>query len=321
MAPARSIGRRPVPGTQRTASVFGLVVDPPLVAPPAADRQFVALLRKARGEGVTVFDVSGGAHPVRAERLLAAAFPDFDPELLIIAPGTGRGSSRRDRPAGAPSDAPDHRKDLASNLAASRRHLAPQVPGILEWSTEAGGPDEMDAVRTSLEELRDSGEVAGWLERLASDRPTLPERLARDRPRLFSTELSVLEAGLFARIGAVRNSYGFGGFVRDPFAGGRLDGTRFDSSVAGRAPMGGPVDVRALREEFAPVLRLGFLALPHRRTLAQASLQFLLSGGWVTSILLPVPRPERWEEIFGTGAAEPLSEEELQRLGALGTSE
>jgi aryl-alcohol dehydrogenase-like predicted oxidoreductase len=317
MTGGRAVGRRAVPGTPRTASVFGLALDPPAVAPPEADRQLVALLRKARAEGVTVFDVSGSAHRPHAERLIATAFPHFDPELLVIVTGEVPGAGYAD-PSGrsAPSSpAPDVAETLSKSLAQSRRRLSPQVPGILEGRVDTGEADGGAAAGRTLAGLASSQELVGWMPRLAPDRSAFSEGVSHEASHLFSTELSLLEPSLATSVDELFEAREFGVFARDPFAGGRLDGTRFAASVVDRALPGRPLDLRALRAEFDPVLRLGFLSLPHRRTLAQAALQFLLSRAWVTSILLPIPRPERWEEIFGAEEVEPLTGEELRRLG------
>jgi aryl-alcohol dehydrogenase-like predicted oxidoreductase len=81
------------------------------------------------------------------------------------------------------------------------------------------------------------------------------------------------------------------------------------------APEARPADMRRLRREFEPVLRLGFLTEGGRRTLAQAALRFVLRWPWVVTCVIPLPPPERFEEILGFGSAPEISDEELARLG------
>ena len=319
MGEASRTEQRILPGTPRSCSVLGFVVSPPSTGAPDADRQVVALLRKARSEGVTVFDVSGEAPAGRAQRLVAAAFPEFDPELvLLVGGGLSRPPATRESSASKSPEGEGPLAGLRASLAESRRRLSPQVPGILEWTLDTAPSEEIATVVASLETLRSSGDVAGWSLRLPPEPSVVSSQLGRWRPKLLSTEVSLLDPSFASFLDAEAPAAGFGVFVRNPFAGGLLDGTRFSSTLADRPPRSGPIDVRALRAEFDPVLRLGFLSGKHRRTLAQAALQYLLPRTWVTSVLLPLPRPERWEELFGAAATPPLSAEEFARVEAGG---
>jgi aryl-alcohol dehydrogenase-like predicted oxidoreductase len=311
MSPERSIARREVPGTRLRASILGIAVDPPPVASPDSDRRFVALLRKARTEGVTVFDV---ANP-RAERLVAMAFPEHDPELLVIVAGGPAVVSEGERSGSSPKALEAVRRPVANSppLDPGHRRLAPQIPGVVEWSVDeieerptAPGPVAQEASGPSSD--------GAWSLRLPPVRETISELLNRYRPKLISTELSLLAPDLTAYVGAEAEARGLGVFVRDPFASGLLDGSRFSATLSSRTPRSGPADVRALRAEFEPVLQLGFLSAGARRTLPQSALQYLLARGWVTSVIVPLPRPERWGDVFGAPAAPPLTAAEIARV-------
>ncbi|MGD0250452.1 MAG: hypothetical protein ABSB97_06155, partial [Thermoplasmata archaeon] len=245
MTGERTVGRRSVPGTDRTASVLGVSVELPPIAPPEADRQLVALLRKARGEGVTVFDVGGSNSPARAEHLVATAFPQHDPELLIIVRGA-LPTSHMPRPSATTMPVPADPRvldGLRTRLTKSRARLAPQTPGILEWGVDEANPEELSLILPALESLRSAGEVTGWSLRLRPDREALGAHLAHDRPKLISTELSLLDPLLTAYLEAQAGTAEFGAFVRGPFAGGLLDGTRFTSALSDRSPRSAPIDV------------------------------------------------------------------------------
>ena len=311
--PLPPIGRRGVPGTSRTLSAVTISVDPPPVAPPAADARTVALLRRARERGVTTFDVAGARFPLRAERLIATAFPSPDPELGVI---VGRSIESLAEERGPDDDrgwGGSLAIALASSLDQSRRRLAPVPVAIVEWSPGAEGSTtgpEVPGERPRIE-----GETKPeplWAIRLSSRTTTLP----RDPhpPALFVGEFSLLDDGvapLFDSPGAVP---GASLVARNPFGDGRLDGSRFAAVSTPGAPGQGPVDVRHLHEEFDPILRLGFLTAGRRRTLAQAALWFVLRWPWVVTCVIPLPPPERFEEVLGFAASPPLVDDELDRL-------
>ena len=131
---------------------------------------------------------------------------------------------------------------------------------------------------------------------------------------VVSTELSLLDAPLPTPLATSANPRPPGVIVRDPFAGGRLDGTLLRDTMGERRPGRPPRDVRELREEFAPVLLLGFLTRARTRTLAQAAVRYLLQCPGPLSVLLPPPAPDRWEEVMGVLGTPPLDKEELARL-------
>jgi aryl-alcohol dehydrogenase-like predicted oxidoreductase len=144
--------------------------------------------------------------------------------------------------------------------------------------------------------------------------PTVPA----DRPALLSGSFSLLELGLLSPL-AERSTQGpIGFFARDPLGSGRLDGSRFDRSLANRRPEAGPVDVGVLRREFAPVLELDFLTEGGRRTLAQASLGFVLRWPWTCATIVPLPSPERLNDLLAADQAPAITDAEADRVLALG---
>jgi aryl-alcohol dehydrogenase-like predicted oxidoreductase len=95
--------------------------------------------------------------------------------------------------------------------------------------------------------------------------------------------------------------------ITDPFADGLFDGQFLNSG--GSSPIApGLSDGESLRQRFAPVLRFGFLPVARRRTLAQASLLYLLSIPRVVSVIVPLDSPE--------GLAQGLALPEVPRLTA-----
>jgi aryl-alcohol dehydrogenase-like predicted oxidoreductase len=308
-----SIPRRQVLGSDVRLSALTVSVDPPLVAPPAADDRMVALLRRARTRGVATFDVATARFPPRAERLIARAFPDPDPEISAIVVRSVDSLARERTPDDQPVAAENPESALALSLDRSRRRLDPVPVSIVEWEVEPLRPNEdrsggMGGVPSIP---LPSGTL--WALRLLPGVAGLPKETPS--PPLFSGPLSLLEPDLVAGFEDETTPQNTSLIARDPFGSGRLDGSRFASRAGLSGPTAGPVDVRRLHEEFDPVLRLGFLTEHHRRTLAQAALQFVLHWGWVATVVVPLPDPERFDEVLGFGTQAPISPEELARLG------
>jgi aryl-alcohol dehydrogenase-like predicted oxidoreductase len=307
------IERRAVKGTARSLSVLSISVDPPAVAPPAADARTVALLRRSRERGVTTFDVAGARFPERAERLIASAFPTADPKLEVI---VGRSiESLRAAPGSDREHTPDATilSALNDSLEQSRRRLAPAPVSILEWTSESG--DRSDGAgggaAPSLTGVNAPGLL--WVVRLPPAASGLPSTTSR--PPLFAGSLSILENKVALLFERPERDPAAGLIARDPFANGRLDGSRFPAGGMPGGPGERPLDLRQLHHEFDPILRLGFLTEGRRRTLAQAALRFVLGWPWVVTSVVPLPSPERFDEILGYGSTPPLSEGELTRLG------
>jgi aryl-alcohol dehydrogenase-like predicted oxidoreductase len=315
------IGRRPIPGTSATASVLGIAVGARTTASPVVDGGMVATaLRRARERGVTTFDLAHGGSLPRAQRWVAAAFPQRDPELLFI---VGRSwprmeELRRGIP-GRTADSTGLVQELEVGLAEEARRLDRHGPVLVDFDAGEAPAEAFQDATAVLERHRKEGLIAGW----SLHRPAALEAHVDfpDTPSAFCVELSLLHRSALSRL-AERASRGtLGALVRNPFAEGRLDGTRFAATLTERGPPSAPLDVRSLHAEFDPILGLGFLTEGRRRTLAQAAVQFLTLRPWVSTVLVPLPRPERWEEILGAASAPPLDPAEMARLGEPSTDE
>ncbi len=314
MSEERAVTRRRVPGTTVDTSVLGVDLDGRALGSTGDDERNVAVLRKARSFGMTTFAVGEGAAGARAERLLALALPNPDPELLIIARRSlGPLASERSR-ASAGSDLEER---LRASLAESSERLSPHSIGLLEWRNGADAREDVDVV-PALERMRSNGLIVDVL----TPATRAIELWARPNddatgPTLVVGPLSLLDVSLVPAVRARADVRPVGVFVRDPLAEGRLDGSRFDRTVAERGPGTPPPTLRELQREFAPVLELGFLSSGRRRTLLQASVQFVAAWPWVCSMLVPLPRPERLGELADATVSPQLSEEEVARVLAL----
>ncbi|MGA8302320.1 MAG: aldo/keto reductase [Thermoplasmata archaeon] len=312
------ISRRPVPGTVQSASSIGFRIDVPFTAPPSADQRAIALLAQARSFGVTTFDVAPGTGSGRAERLIAAAFPTADPDLLVLV-GRSLASLASDGTSDHPPSDGAFVERLRSSILDSTNRLHPQGVGLLEWRQDPDSSVRLREVIDALDRLRSEGAVGGWVLHVppnGSLTGAAPDEIGK-RVTLLSGAFSPLDRRLLFPI-SERASEGPTGFLaRDPFGSGRLDGTRFAGSATHRRPDVRPDSVRELQREFDPVLRLGFLTEGRRRTLAQAALRFVLHWPWVCSCIVPIPSPERMDELTLTESTPPLSEGEVDRILAL----
>ncbi|MGP8159037.1 MAG: hypothetical protein ACLPWO_05465 [Thermoplasmata archaeon] len=310
--PGPTISRRPVPGTERFFSAVAVSVDPPAVAPPSADARTVTLLRRARERGVTTFDVATARFPERAERLIAAAFPASDPDLEVIV-GRSGDSLARERSARGPSrPIEDLEAALEESLEQSGRRLAPAPVSVVEWTPETGGSPADAHEPTPLPPIPSGRADLLWAVRLLSP-PTAPPNTGRS-PALFAGELSLLDRELVSGFDPANKKLEASVIARNPFSNGRLDGSRFAAAAMLAGPGAGPIDLRRLRADFEPVLALGFLTKTRRRTLAQAALRFVLGWPWVVTSVIPLPTPERFEEILGFESSPPFSDDERAQL-------
>ncbi len=308
-SPFAALGRRSPPGAAWSFSAIGWDLGSGAAGRGATDRlPSVALLRRARGQGVTTFDLGRSRPSEMVETLLGEAFPDPDDELVTIlphrAPPSAPGESARSRDRSL--------TELRADLGAARHRLRGAGQLVIDWqkgdpAVPTPGPSSEEAAV-----LRNELAVLGW---------TVPGNVPGgvQPPALGCGPISLLES-------SVPRALGFGAptgtawIARDPLAGGRLDGTAFARPVLGPRSPGPPTSLRALEAEFAAVRPFGFLTAGTGRTLAQAALRFALAWPWVVTVSVPFPSPDRLAEIAGTVNAPPLSATELDRVLSLAPS-
>jgi len=308
-----TIEGRPLPGTTRWASGIGLSLALPTGPAPGAERQLATLARHARSRGVTVFEIGEGSVGARVERTLAAAFPAPDPELLLIGRRTGPTGESPPVPRGGGTGASPS-ESLRRSIEESGRRLAPHRLGLVIWEPTGEGTGSPAAIAGELEDLRRSGDILGAVRCVAPAADGEVVLDPPDGPALFAGALSPLDHRLVGPLAGRSARAPTGFFALDPMAAGRLDGRRLIAAASERRPEAGPVSVRDLHREFDPVLRLGFLTQGGRRTLAQAAIGFALHWPWVTSVLVPLPSPERLEEVLSAGSVPPITDADADRI-------
>ncbi len=301
-SPALSMPRRPLPRRGPTVSLLGFVVEPMGPAGAASDRAMIERLRQARNSGVTLFDTAGSREPARARALVAAAFPQPDPDLVVMLAGPEETDPLR----------------LPSRPRRLSETSSPPPAGPISFSTitevgplRARDPVASDAMPPATPIAPDSPRAV----RLEPGAESLPQPVPSG---LYVGPFSLLDLRLSALFEGDPGGQPVGLIARDPFAGGRLDGSRFAGGWLELGPSAAPHPLRSLSGEFEPVLRLGFLTAHRTRTLAQAALQYIAIHRWVVSILAPLPPAERLEELLSSFSRPALTPEDLARVAGAG---
>jgi aryl-alcohol dehydrogenase-like predicted oxidoreductase len=303
-----SIPRRAPPGGL-ALSLLGMTVVPAPVPGASGDLAVLQRLRRARAAGVTTFDVAGSAEPARAERLLGQAFPEPDPDLVVIVGRRLEDLVRRDdRDRKDPLGGDGARDRLLRSLEDSRHRLSPLAIRLVEWTGEV--PEDL----SSNDALGADGSAPRFVHRIGSGAPPPSSQEPSRGAQWFSGPLSLLDAARAGPLEALARERPVAFLARDVMAGGRLDGTHGTTSMVDRGPGAEPPRLRDLEVEFAPVLRLAYLTERRTRTLGQAAVQFATHWPWVASALVPLPTADRLDEILGSFTADPLSEAELAQV-------
>ena len=271
----------------------------------------VEALRRARALGITTFDTVDSPDRSLAEVCLARAFPRGDPSIVVLTP------MGAEPPRPMVSTAIERRAPRAPNL---RADLAPQhgaTHDLFRRLYEVDLPEAGPFGPPSSPAAPASGPAR--VEEIVVLRCRSPEDIAeasrRSPPWVLSGTFSLLDRTLSDAASRVLGA-GFTWIARDTFAGGRLDGSRFVPPTPGTWRTA-PRSLRDLEAEVGTITRLDFLARSKRRTLAQAALHFVHGHPWVATMCIPIPAPERWNEILGFGSSPPLEEEERARADAL----
>ncbi len=313
------ISRRSVAGTSRSSSALGFRLGLPFPAAPSSLEREVVLLRAARRRGISTFEIGGGAGGPAAERALSRAFPEPDPELLVIVRRSLRSLTAGGASATGASKALDLPGQLLASIEESSGRLRPHRVDLVRWSDGDASAAVAGAARTALRALQEEGRIVGWIEELGGGPgPGSLSTGGEPHSALCAGPLSLLAPGAVAPLAERARREPIGFFADDPLADGHLDGSRFRPVPVGDGPGRGPASISELEREARPVLQLAFLTAGTGRTLAQAAIEFALRWPWVTCAVLPVPAPERLGEIADSERAPPLQDAEVERIFALG---
>ncbi|MGI0140364.1 MAG: aldo/keto reductase [Thermoplasmata archaeon] len=251
-------------------------------------------LERARDAGIDLFDLTGvsGGSPIEQEieQILAEEVPG----ATVVSGRSMEGISR----------GPNRAAGLESALAASLSDEvgSAQLTRLIEWRSDGDGDHDERAVE-ALKKLTTAQRIRGWGWRLAGRTSEAPEGAS-----FVSGPLSLIEPALLHRPGVELIPF----LARDPFAGGHLDGTRFDQATSPLVRRTAPMPLREIQRDLADVIALAPLASGRGRTLAQAALRWVVDAREVTAVLAPLPPPERLQELLAFPSVPPLSPAEQE---------
>ncbi len=288
------------PGTRAPVSALGWELGPH----DLRNRDSLeTLLRRSVDRGINLL-AWRGAGGVVAERPLweSGVLANLDAYLVLV-------RSIRDLPRTSlgVSDPDAWQASLAATLPPRRGSGRTSLKLWIEWDPAADGGENLAGVAQGLERLVTSGAIQGWGAPISAW-PRFAS--VADVPKFASGTLSLLEQG--ARPEVVLGGIPF--LARNVLAGGRLAGLGPSSGPSPERAPGGPLPIRTLAEEMAPVLRFGFLAIRGRRTLGQAAIRWVLDQPGVDAALVSIPPPERLAELAGWEETPPLTIEEAHRV-------
>jgi len=309
-----TVPQRPAPGGAYRLSAVTISLAGPAAASPAVTSLAIPLLRKARALGVTSFDLSDAPFPALAEQTIARAFPEEDPDLVVIIgwPALPGEDGRARIPVGIATHSVESR-EVGPAIEESLLRLGGRRRVVVDWNPARTGPGGATVVPGPLERLRSDGRIVDVAVRLRPDAGVRPA----DVTGLCSGSLSLLDLALVNEVRRAATPSGFALLARDVFAGGALDGTLLGGPFSGRGPAGPPAPLAALHARLDPILRLGFLTRGRSRTLAQAALQFALHWPWVLTAVVPLPSPERLETVLRMPSGPGLNDTELAEIGVV----
>ena len=268
--------RRRWPGTRIECSRLGWRVSSKELSRPS---WLAPTLARSWERGVDLLDASPLAgNPAHEARLWSALprGPAWGRVLVGRTLGEGGGSERADRSLEGLRDRLPPGWEIWVALGNRDRHTAP---------TES----EIDRIASLVADGHLDG--WGWSEPVGSDVPP-----GRPDPGFAIASFSWSEPPPEPPRSRERTAW----IASDLGAEGLRHGTELAGPLrlSPGAPGGGPTPLRELRRELDPILALQGLVVPHRRTLAQAALQWASSHPEWDAILFPLPAPERLEEIL-----------------------
>jgi len=222
------------------------------------------------------------AAPARAARLTdAIRRADRPPRFVVLVAPPLDDRARLEAPGGDPSlrntDPP--------------RVLDPWPIGVSLLLELGRGRDASAAAmppRDLLDRVVRSGGFAAW--GVGYEEPPGTAALRKDlesRPSWIRFPFHPLSPGPASEALALARTASVPVIASDPFADGRLDGSRLRGSPLETSGRPAPADWSEVRRTWAPVLSLGFLTDGHERTLAQASIQYVLGTEGVEGALVP----------------------------------
>ncbi len=285
---------RNVPGHDLTLSSLTFAVPESGVGAPRP--RLAREIERALEIGVTSFDLRALHDPRGAGELILKAAAGARSRPVVWVRGTS---------GSAPSSGPP---------GLGRAMQRPSPTGAVPPSTLASWEDRLSVVLESDDPAGVRPEGGPQVHRVAEE--SFDPGHAPDG--LWAGRLSLLAPG-FARAFAVRGPRpGFALVAEDVLAGGALDGS-WAAPPFGSGHPAAPARIADLEAQFRPVLELAFLTRSRQRTLLGAAVAFALQWPWVATAVVPLPTPDRLDDVVRAADAPPLDDAELRRLGVGGS--
>lgn len=287
------------------------------------DDEAVALLRRARDLGITLFDAADTYGNGRSEELLAQAFPGTERDELTFATKVGydfvqHGDGRR----GQREIPQDFRPEaIRRAVEAALVRLGTDRIDILQLHNIRMEQVEDDALWACLEDLRCEGKIRAGGVALGPAIGWLGEgvlAIRRRHPAILQHIYNFLEQHPGESIQAAAEEAGAPThfLIRVPHSSGMLEGKYTAGTVFP------PNDHRNHRPRswlingVHKVEQLRFLE-HDGRTMGQAAILWLLQNSRVASVLPNIYNLEQLEEFAAAPEQVPLTADELQRMTAL----
>jgi aryl-alcohol dehydrogenase-like predicted oxidoreductase len=301
--------RNVLPGTRLELSTVGISAAGGGTADPARWKTTVA---HARNAGVNLFDLTGVPSD-REDYFRQFLAESREPLAVVVGRSAGRLLDGRGTPSRGPPipDEEELTEALERSVGAKNGEDPSTISVLVQWESTPGSAEVDPPMIAALRRLGRTGVIQAW--GIDATRSPAETAWTGGNPDFESQPMSLLQRPASAG----EHWEGFPLLARDPLNAGRLDGSRFDMS-ASRLSLGQrPLPVVDLRDEFAPVLRLGPLTRRGQRTLPQAALRYVIDVIGAISALVPLPDARRLDEILAFESSPPLDGQDLELIGGL----
>jgi aryl-alcohol dehydrogenase-like predicted oxidoreductase len=307
-----AVAERRIPGISRSISPLTLGFRAPRTA-ASLDRvrgEWAALLPLAHREGILSWNGSSAGDASGVVEEIFGSLRESLTAVTLVSVGVPIETLR------PRADSSTLLASLDDWVAGVRRRLHGRAPDIAFLPGGAFTAEAAPHIAPALESLRDRGALNGWGVRLGPgpDGAQVAQRSVDAGARVLAVPWNLIDPSPGTEVLAVAHASSIPVVATNPFADGLLDGSRLRASPIGGDSTGGPPrpwDARRMRDEFAPVLRLGFLTEGGRRTLPDAALAYARSPPEVVSVeITPADAGQLASSVTASSGPE-LTKEEL----------
>jgi hypothetical protein len=310
----------PINGNDRPA--LGVDMSGPAISKEGPEWK-ARLFQRALAVGISLFDLTASATPLLDARLLRESERGLDHSFTLIVPLHPRRFPAPDR-----GDQPDQVRPPRYERS---RDGVTTLPQELEKNVAVGGRLMVEIPPSADPEALPTADEANSVLALSSvasppwvvrwDSPEQLDPAVRRARRLgdamISGPASLLDSRGPSTLTALEGDGLRRYIARDPFAGGRLDGSLLEVGNLERNPRAGPWSIERLQEQYRPVLSFDFLTKRGSRNLRIAALQYLLTLPSVAGVVVPISNERQLEEMSRLTTAPPLDPLDLERIARL----